>query len=588
MNFYQDEQDWQWLFKHAIDWDKILPLYFKEFPTEEGFKNKDDILLSFDDILGQTGAWAGETLSKRAPSLDKLGAGKLEGGKTIPGKDLSATYKEAVELGVHGVSLPKEYGGLDLPKSVDLFQFQQIGRACGSTFNQLGFFSSIAEIINRFGGPWMKEKFIPQIIKGSISGAMALTEPGCGSDLGSLKTTATLQDDGTYLLNGTKCFISNGGGGIQLVLARVKDDPEGLAGISLFLVEQEISDKKELNYIITKNEKKMGLQGAFTTEVLYENTVAHIVGKQKEGFSYMLNLMNLARLGVGGQALGGIEAALSYARNYADERKQFGKPLSELPLMKRNLEDLETERDAMRALLADTCSHFDIYRFLDRKKGETNGDLSHEETQQLKEAKVWVRKRTPLIKYYMCEAYTTISQKALQVLGGYGFMTEYPLERLHRDSFAPLLYEGTSQIQALMALKDLLKYLMVDPKRFFKNTIFKHPNFFMNNKVRDWEVDFKGLHYRFKKKLIKLLIKTLAPPKNGSLFKPKKWVTEEKIEKLMIHAETFCQASAYIETLRVLVDHSYKDSKRKNLYFRYAKLVKPRLELIYKDWELSS
>ncbi|MDC0255379.1 acyl-CoA/acyl-ACP dehydrogenase [Bacteriovoracales bacterium] len=586
MNFYQDEQDWRWLFKYAIDWDQILPLYFKSFPTEEGFENKEDVLAFLEEVLSQTGSWAGKTLAKRAASLDKKGAGKVEGGKTIPGEELSASYKEAVELGVHGVSLPKEYGGLDLPKSVDLFQFQQIGRACGSTFNQLGFFSSIGEVIHRFGNPWMKKTFIPKLIQGSISGAMALTEPDCGSDLGSIKTTAMIQDNDTYLLNGTKCFISNGGGGIQLVLARVKGDPEGLPGISLFLVEQEISGKTELNYVITKNEEKMGLQGAFTTEVLYENTVGHLVGKQKAGFSYMLNLMNLARLGVGGQALGGIECALFYARNYADERKQFGKPLSELPLMKRNLEDLETERDAMRALLADTVGHFDIYRFLDRKKGEAQESLSLEEEKQLKEAKLWVRKRTPLIKYYTCEAYTTISQKALQVLGGYGFMTEYPLERLHRDSFAPLLYEGTSQIQALMALKDLLKYLMVDPKRFLKNVLCNHPNFTINKKVRDWEMDYKSIHFRFKKKLIKLLINNLKPPINGSIFKPKKWVTEEKVNLLIIHAETFCQASAYIETLRVLVKHSYKDPIRKTLYFNYARLVKPRLELIYKDWEL--
>ena len=256
--------------------------------------------------------------------------------------------------------------------------------------------------------------------------------------------------------------------------------------------------------------------------------------------------------------------------------------------MKRNLEDLETERNALRALLVDTVSHFDVYRFLDRKKGETQGDLSREEKEQLEVAKIWVRKRTPLIKYYACEAYTTISQKALQVLGGYGFMTEYPLERLHRDSFAPLLYEGTSQIQALMALKDLLKYVMQDPKRFFKNIFFKHPKATMSNAIRDWEIDFKTIHYRFKRKLIKLFVDNLEPPKSSSLFKPKKWITEEKVNKLMVHAETLCQASAYMETLRVLVDHSYKEDSRKDHYFKYARLVKPRLESIYKDWELMS
>jgi hypothetical protein len=216
--------------------------------------------------------------------------------------------------------------------------------------------------------------------------------------------------------------------------------------------------------------------------------------------------------------------------------------------------------------------------------GETDGDLPNEEKKEFEEAKIWVRKRTPLIKYYSCEAYTHISQKALQVLGGYGFIREYPLERLHRDSFAPLLYEGTSQIQALMAMKDLLKYSMKDPKRFFKNIFFKHPRVSLEGK--DWERDFKKTHYRFKKKMIKLLLKTLNPPKNAKILKPKEWMNEERVNELMIHAETLCQASSYMETLRVLVDHANKDKERKNLYYKYSKLVLPRLESIYKDWDI--
>ena len=586
MNYYSDESEWRWLFKNAVDWNKILPLYYKSYPTEDGFENREELLSFFEEMLNQTGDWAGNTLEARAQILDREGAGALIDGKTIPGEALSATYKEASELGFHGVSLPKEYGGLDLPISLSGLQFAQVGRACGATLVQLAFFSSIGEMIHRFGSPWMKEKFIPKIVEGGLSGAMALTESGSGSDLGSLKTTAVKQDDDTYILNGSKCFISNGGGGIQLVLARVKGDPENLHGISLFLVEQEREGHEGLNYVVTKNEEKMGLHGSFTTEILYENTVAHMIGKQKEGFLYMLNLMNSARLAVSAQALGGIENALAYARGYAQERQQFGKPIAELPLMKRNLEDYETERDALRALITDTLSHYDIYRFYDRKKGEIGGDLTKEEEEEFNEAKIWIRKRTPIIKYYTCEAYTYLSQKAMQVLGGYGFVKEYPLERLHRDSFAPLLYEGTSQIQALMAMKDLLKYVMKDPKRFLKNIFFKHPKAAFGNDIRDWDMDFRKIHYHFKKKMIKLFLKTLNPPKNAKVLNPKDWMDEEKVNRLMIHAETLCQASSYMETLRVLMNHANIDDKRKGLYFKYAKLVKPRLEAIYKDWEI--
>ena len=178
---------------------------------------------------------------------------------------------------------------------------------------------------------------------------MCLTEPGCGSDVGAIKTTAAPRDDGLYLLNGSKCFITNGGGGIGLVLARIKGDPEGTEGISMFLTEQKQENKEGLNFLITKNENKMGMHGSFTTEVVYEDTVATLIGEPRKGFQSMLHLMNGARIGVAFQALGILEAAVKDAKEYAKERIQFGRPIAELPLMKRNLKDFEIELRGIRA-----------------------------------------------------------------------------------------------------------------------------------------------------------------------------------------------------------------------------------------------
>ena len=164
----------------------------------------------------------------------------------------------------------------------------------------------------------------------------------------------------------------------------------------------------------------------------------------------MLHLMNEARCAVGLQALGGIEATLHYARKYAEERKQFGKNLLDLPLYARNVKDWETERDAFRALMFDSISYFDQYAKLDLKKRHEG--LNDAETKQLERAKKWVRRRTPIVKAYGAEAFTRLSTKGIQALGGYGFIEEYDAARFHRDSFAPLLYEGTTQIQALMAM----------------------------------------------------------------------------------------------------------------------------------------
>ncbi len=587
LNYYTDDAEWAWMLKNAIDWDTLLKLYYPKFPTEEGFESKEDVISFFEELLTATGDWCANSVAKRAPLLDQHGPGKTENGRTIPNQYLQEFYNEAKELDVFGLVLPKKYGGLHVPNAIGMIALGQMGRACLSSCTQFAFFSSIADMIHRFLDDETAERLVPQIVKGELSGSMCLTEPGCGSDLGALKTTATPLEDGTYLLNGSKIFISNGGGGVGFVLAKIKGSEDNLDGISLFFTEQFIKDEKgeeEVNYIVDKSEEKMGMHGSFTTTVTYEKTKARLVGDAKSGFSYMLHLMNEARIAVGFQALGMIEASIGYAREYANGRVQFGKPIAELPLMKRNLEDFETERDAIRALLVDTESHFDAYQFLHLKKEKT-GELTQEEKNIFDEAKLWTRKRTPLVKYYACEAATHLTQRAIQVLGGYGYMKEYPVERFHRDSFGPLLYEGTSQIQALMALKDVVKYAIKDPGKFFSNIFYKHPAAEFLNASNEWSRQYKSTHYRFKKKLLGLLYACLNPGAS-KILDFKAWADPENVNDLMIHAETLCQALAYTETLRVLCAHANKDSKRSELFYKYHKLIQPRLAAIYKDWAI--
>ncbi|MBI2519600.1 MAG: acyl-CoA/acyl-ACP dehydrogenase [Bdellovibrio sp.] len=585
MNYYSDNKEWQWLFKNALHWEKILPLYYPTYPTEDGHKGPAEIKQFLEELLSTTGDWCANVIEPRAQQLDLEGAGRIENGKTIPGPILTQLYKEASEMGAFGLTLPKKYGGMDVPISSGLLMLGQLGRACMASSVQVAFFSCVAEMIHRFGDKADQDNYIPRIIRGEISGSMNLTEPGCGSDLGSLKTSATPRPDGTYLLNGTKTFITNAGGGVGLVLARIKGAPEGLDGVSMFLVDQT-THKNGLNFRVTKNEEKIGLHGSFTCEVVYEDTIGKLIGGANKGFMTMLHLMNEARIAVAMQALGGIENCLQYARAYAEERQAFGRPIAELPLLKRNLQDYETERDAIRALMVDTISHFDIYQRLDLKKRHT-GDLTNAEKEMHDDALLWTRKRTPLVKYYACEALVNLSQRAIQVFGGYGLMKEYKIERIHRDAFGPLLYEGTSQIQALMALKDVVKYAIKDPKTFFSNIFYKHPTLEFLSGSNDWTYEFKSTHYKFKKKMLGLLFTTLKPG-TGEMFNPKSWMKmdEEKIGGLMVHAETLCQALSYMETLRVLAEHANIDKERADLFFRYHRLVTPRLEGIYSDWEI--
>ncbi len=586
LNFFTSESEYQWLFKNAIDWEKILPLYYPSYPTEDGFNNQEEVLQFLIEILENTGKWTGDKVSKRAKSLDINGAGKVENGRTYPGVELQELYQEARDLELVGLTMPKKYGGLHVPAAVQFIVLEQIARACIASSTQMAFFTSIAEMVHRFCDQETAERIVPQIMSMKLSGSMNLTEPGCGSDLGMIKTSATRTSDGKFLINGQKIFITNGGGGIQFVLARIKGAPEGLEGISMFFVEQDIKDAEgnpKINYQVTKNEEKMGMHGSFTCVITYEDSVGMLIGKENEGFKYMLHLMNEARIAVGMQGLGGLESAIHYATEYAKERVQFGKPISELPLMKRNLEDYAIERDAIRALLFDTISYYDQFQFLDLKKKTTN-DLSEAEEKQLRKASLWTRRRTPLVKYYACEKYTELSTKAIQVLGGYGFMQEYPVERIHRDSFGPLLYEGTSQIQALMALKDLIKQIVKDPAKFMSSLFINHSAVGLLQGKSEIQVEFQALQHRHKKKLVKLIFGTLKP-EGTKFFDLKSWQTEEKISELMEHAETLCQSLCYIETLRVLAKHADQDSSRIKLFKDYKKLVLPRFEAIFVDWE---
>ena len=592
MNYYSDNPEWKWMFDNGIDWDSIIPLYYTQYPTEDGFNNKDEVKNFIEELITATGDWTANSVAPRARELDHEGAGKVENGNTIPGKCLQATYDEAKELQLVGMCADTAHGGMGAPVIANLLAFVQMNRACISSATQMGFFTSIIDMIERFADKEDVERLVPQIINGDLSGSMCLTEAGAGSDVGGVKTSATPQDDGTYLLNGAKIFITNGGGGLGFVLARIKGAPEGLHGISLFLCEQYIGEgeNRKQNYIISKNEEKMGLHGSFTCEVVYENSVAKLIGKANNGFRYMLHLMNEARIAVGLQSLGGMEACIGYARDYAAERSQFGKNLMDLPLYARNMHDWETERDAFRALMVDTISYFDQYQKLDLMKRHGK-ELTTEQEKQFKFASKWVRRRTPLVKMYGAETFTNLSQRGIQALGGYGFIEEYDASRYHRDSFAPLLYEGTSQIQALMAMKDLMKFIMRNPTKYFSGLVNANPiaNFFGANSAS--ESKFNSVQYDFKKNFVRLLIKTLKPGTNSSdpvelkkFFNAKEWLKEENVMKLMVHAETIAQGLAYIETLRVLQKHANKDSSREDLFNRYYKLVAPRFAAIYEDW----
>jgi alkylation response protein AidB-like acyl-CoA dehydrogenase len=572
LNYFTDEPEWTYLFRHAMDWDAIVALHHDRYPTPDGHRDAGEVVASYEELLAATGAWAAETLAPRARELDAEGGGELREGRVHLPEALRKTHAEAAALRLHAISLPREHGGMGAPMAVSLAVLAQISRACLATSSRLALGFGVLDMIARFCAPEDAGRLLPRVARGELSGSMCLTEPHAGSDLGALRTSAEPQPDGTYLLNGSKRFITHADAGLGLVLARIRGAPEGLEGISLFLAEETDADGRR-NYEITGIESKMGQRGCVICDVRYDGTKARLVGAANGGFRLMLHLMNAARITVGFQGLGGMEAALAAVRSYAETREQFGKPLLRLPLYARNLADWETERDAFRALMMDTLSHFEIFQRRQLRGLDPSASFAV------------VRRRTPLVKYYGSEACALISQRAIQALGGYGFMKDYDVERIHRDSFGNLVYEGTSQIQALMSLKDFVREASGDPAGFVKGML---P--LPSGAGGPCGPALGKARREFHRQSGALLARA-----GGLLRNPARLVTargkgfrpsEQELEGLVIHAETFCQARAYLETLEVLAAHAARDPAREKLFTRYHELVAPRLAGIYADWSL--
>jgi alkylation response protein AidB-like acyl-CoA dehydrogenase len=315
----------------------------------------------------------------------------------------------------------------------------------------------IASAINEFASQELKARVLPRFGRGEVAGAMVLTEPDAGSDLGAVRTMATFDEtSGKWYLNGVKRFITNGCADIQLVLARSEEGSTDARGLSLFLVERDETVH------IRRIENKLGIHASPTCEIQYNNTPAELVGKRRYGLMrYAMALMNGARLAVSAQALGIAEAAYREAYRYSGERCQFGKPIRALPAVSRLLMSMRGEIEASRALICETGRWVDRLKSYEQLLGES-ATPDPEIRQKQKQASNLAETLTPLTKYYATEMGNRVCYKAMQVHGGVGYMREFNVERHFRDVRITNIYEGTSQLQIVAAIGKLLGHAL-DP-----------------------------------------------------------------------------------------------------------------------------
>lgn len=454
-NFFLDNQDMTFLFDH-MDLAGIAALQEDDFTQTDGpgaeYAPTDaaDALDNYRRILSIVGDIAANHIAPRAETVDILGNTLNEDGTVTLADPVRENIDVLAKADLMGMTLPRQYGGLNCPNLVYTMAIEIISRADTSLMNLFGL-QGIAETIYAFANDEIKDEYLPQFANGLVTGAMALTEPDAGSDLQAVSLRAWQDDNGQWRLTGVKRFITNGCGDIVLTLARSEPDVKDGRGLSLFLVEKGPQLK------VRHLEHKLGIHGSPTCELVYDDVPAKLIGERQRGLiTYVLALMNGARVGVAAQAIGVAEAAFRVARQYAHTRKQFGVSIEKLPAVAEMVADMKIAIEAARALTYETSRVCDLennnLRILEFQTPADNAEVKRRKA----DARSFKRLNsmlTPMCKYYAGEMSIRVANDAIQVLGGSGYMTDYPVERHLRDARITTIYEGTSQLQIVAAVR---------------------------------------------------------------------------------------------------------------------------------------
>jgi alkylation response protein AidB-like acyl-CoA dehydrogenase len=447
-NFYNDNPDLQFHLSHPL-MQKIVELKERNFADKDKFDyaplDFEDAMDSYEKVLEVVGEISGDIVAPNAESVDQEGPSVVDN-EVIYAKGTSENLEALVKAGLMGITLPRQYEGLNFPIVPYIISADMVSRADASFVNIWGL-QDCAETINEFANEEQKMKYLTRVCNGDTM-AMDLTEPDAGSDLQAVQLKATYnEEEGQWYLNGVKRFITNGDGHISLVLARSEAGTQDGRGLSMF-----IYDRSEKSMIVRRIENKLGIKGSPTCELVFKDAKAELVGSRKLGLiKYVMALMNGARLGIAAQSVGLSEAAYREGLNYAKERKQFGKAIIEFPAVYELLANMKAKLDASRTLLYETARFVDVYKaymhIMDERK------LTPEERKEMKTYQKKADILTPLVKGLASEYCNQLAYDSLQIHGGSGFMKDYPIERIYRDARITSIYEGTTQLQVVAAMR---------------------------------------------------------------------------------------------------------------------------------------
>ncbi|MCG8582274.1 MAG: acyl-CoA dehydrogenase family protein [Bacteroidales bacterium] len=460
-NFFTDNPDLKFHLDHPL-MKKIVALKERNFADKDKYDyapmDFEDAMDSYDKVLEIVGEICGDIVAPNAESVDQEGP-KIVDNEVVYAKGTQENLDALVKAGLMGITLPRKYDGLNFPIVPYIMAADIVSRADAGFVNIWGL-QDCAETINEFADEDQKERFLTRVSHGETM-AMDLTEPDAGSDLQAVQLKAEMKD-GKWVLNGVKRFITNGDGHIALVLARSEEGTQDGRGLSMF-----IYDRNHKSVIVRRLENKMGIKGSPTCELVFKDAPAELVGNRKMGLiKYVMALMNGARLGIGAQSVGVCEAAYREALEYAKEREQFGKPIIQFPAVYEMLATMKAKLDAGRTLLYETSRYVDIYKTYMHISEERK--LEPEERKEMKRYQKLADFFTPLLKGMTSEYSNQLAYDAVQIHGGSGFMKDYPVERIYRDARITSIYEGTTQLQVVAAIRGVTTGGYLDRIREFE------------------------------------------------------------------------------------------------------------------------
>jgi 3-(methylthio)propanoyl-CoA dehydrogenase len=615
-NYFKDNEDLQFYFERGLDWGPLVEATERGFADEDGFSSTAEAIEFYREIAEMVGEFVAEEVGAHAAEIDREGVRFERGEASFPPR-LEGIFRKVKELDLHGMCLPRELGGMNASTLLYHITSELFARGDVSVMAHQGFHGGIAMALLVFSimegtseidpktGRIVSTRFqeiIEEIVRGDAWGCMDITEPDAGSDMAQLRTRGEQDEDGNWHVTGEKIFITSGHGKYHFVIARTEqagdpDDPmAGLAGLSMFLVPtyEDLPDgSRRWLARIDRVEEKLGHHGSVTAAILFDRTPAHLIGRRGEGFKYMLTLMNNARLGVGFESIGLCEAAYRLARDYAAGRPSMGKTIDRHELIADYLDEMATDIQGLRALAMEGAVHEEL-SIKTQLRQRALGDRDELEARRLERErdhhKGRARRFTPLLKYLAAEKAVEAARRCVQIHGGNGYMKEYGAEKLLRDAVVMPIYEGTSQIQALMAMKDTL------------SSVFKNPQAFVK---RIAQARWRALSARdpLERRLAKIqqislsvqqhLITRTATDKVRSLqgmplsewpdaFR-KNWDPKRDFAYALLHAERLTRILADEAIGEVLFEQAQRHPDRRELCERYLERAEPRCRFLAEE-----